>query len=496
MASVLMQNIDKLSTEKQQLLSLIFERPQTDTSIVSPAGIFRIHFQKNGNDAPSYDVLKLAEAFDSAYSFEVNFLGFPPPPKDGSEGGDDKYDVYIKSLGPGSYGETRFSSNSDGKYISYTLVDNSFSATPTKGIDGAITTAAHEFHHAIQVGNYGWFSDQIYFYEINSTSMEEFVFDDINDYYYYLPAYFRRPSNAFSSYTGYELAQWNIFLKEKFERTENNFKKGFDIIKRSWDIFASNHNGIEAYSLALFENGTSFKNEFLDFGLWCHFTSSRNDLQHFSEADNYPKLKPMAVYQFAPPNKQYMFNTSPISNNFIYFYAMPLLSDTLVSVISNCDVDNSMLPENRIALDYNIYNFNETGARKIVNDYYSKYSASENELISEGNIYNNIIVSGNSFERNTEGFAFPQPFAYSKFDYLYIPAYKTNDEFAEVKIYSIDFNLVYSEKLPVQSNDKVFVKWNARSDYGNKLPTGVYFYVTKSQNKVAKGKFVILNDGK
>jgi hypothetical protein len=46
-------------------------------SMVSPSGHFRIHYEVNGNDAPSYDpslsikenVMKIAVAFDSSYSF-------------------------------------------------------------------------------------------------------------------------------------------------------------------------------------------------------------------------------------------------------------------------------------------------------------------------------------------------------------------------------------------------------------------------------------------
>jgi len=496
MAEILLENKNKLSSEKQSFLTLLTDRPNTDTFIISPSNKFKLHFYKSGSNSPKYDVHTLAAAFDSAYSFEVNNLGFPSPPTDGTEGGDEKYDVYIQSLGPGSYGETRFIQNSDGKYVSYTLVNNSFSSVPTTGIDGAIVTAAHEFHHAIQVGNYGWFSDQTYFYEITSTSMEEFVFDEINDYYYYLPAYFKRPSNAFTSYTGYELAHWNIYLKEKYEKTENDYQKGFNIIKRSWEVFANSQNGVEAYSLALFENGSSFKKEFLDFGFWCYFTSGRNDANHFKEADNYPKLKPMSVYQFSPPQKQYMFNTSPISNAFIYFTGVPMITDTLVTLISDCDFENSMFPANTMNVNYFLYNYNESGSTKIFNDYYSKYTSSNNKLISEGNVFNNVIVNGNDFEMKAGDFAFPQPFSYSKFDNLYIPAFKTNEKFAEVNIYSIDMNLVFSGELQVQSNDKIFVKWKPRDNFGNKLSSGVYLFVAKTGGKILKGKFVILNDDK
>lgn len=501
LAEILLENIDKLSTENQNILHTLTDRPVTDTSIVSPDGYFRIHFNKSGTYSPKYDVNTLAAAFDSAYNFEVKILGFLPPPKDGTEGGDDKYDVYIQSLGAGSYGETRFTSINNGKqYVSYTLVDNSFSSVPTSGIDGAIVTAAHEFHHAIQVGNYGWNNDQIYFYELTSTSMEEFVFDDINDYYYYLPSYFRKPSGALSSYSGYELAHWNIYLKEKFEKTENDFSKGFEIIKRTWDIFKENKNSIEAISLALFENGTTLSKEFLDFGLWCYYTGSRVDDNYFSEGKHYPKIKALNTYAFISPQKQYSITTNPVSNTYIYFTKTPSNLDTLVSVISNCDIKN-YLPINQntgtyhqINLTYNLYDYHETSSTKIVDNYYSLIESDKNDLLKEGNIYNNTIVNGQDFKYAVEDYAFPQPFSYGKYDNIYIPAANTDSKTAELKIFSVDMNLIYSGTLDVHKNDKIFVGWNVKSNSGEKLPTGVYLYVSKSEGKIKKGKFVVYNE--
>jgi len=493
-AEILLENIDKLSIENQFSLKKLTERPKTQTSIISPKGYFRIHYDSSGTQAPKYDVWQVAAAFDSSYNFEVNILGFLPPPKDGTEGGDDRFDVYIQTLGAGSYGETRFSSINNKQYVSYTLIDNSFTNIPTEGIDGAIVTAAHEFHHAIQVGNYGWNSEQIFFYELTSTSMEEFVFDDINDYYYYLPSYFRKPNNALSSFSGYELALWNIYLVEKFIRSENDEYKGFNIIKRSWDIFAENKNSVEAISLALFENGTNFNKEFLEFGLWCYFTGSRADSKYFSEGNHYPKIKPINIYSFSPPQKEYMINTPPVSNSYLYFTKTPASSDTLVTILTNCDIDNYLQTQSQISLNYSLLNYNETGSIKIVNNYYSIIESEKKDLLKEGNIYNYNIVSGQDFKYEVESYAFPQPFAYSKYDNLYIPVHKSDSNEAEVKIFSVDMKLVYSNLMQIQANDKVFVKWNGKNSNGNNLPTGVYFYLTKSGNKTTKGKFVIYND--
>ena len=231
-------NFNQFSTSQQKVIAEILSRPERQTSIVSRSGYYRIHFDTTGTNTPNYfpgnkqniqlSVDSLAIAFDSSYNFEINILNYAPPPDDEGDGGDDLFDVYITHLGTGYYGYTDYEvRDSDDRYKSFIVIDNKMDL-PTTGIDGGRITAAHEFHHAIQVGSYRppLIGDR-YYYEITSTSMEEFVYDRINDYYNYLPTYFRYPDRRFTyntGNTGYDRAIWNIYLKEKFERdrTKNN----------------------------------------------------------------------------------------------------------------------------------------------------------------------------------------------------------------------------------------------------------------------------------
>ncbi|MGA8264086.1 MAG: hypothetical protein WB779_06575, partial [Ignavibacteriaceae bacterium] len=98
-ANILRQNLNQFSANQQAKLRKILQRPATDTSIVSPKGYFRIHFYKSGSEAPYYNVDSLAIAADSSWDFEINFMGFPPPPSDNGAGGDNLHDVYIVNLG-------------------------------------------------------------------------------------------------------------------------------------------------------------------------------------------------------------------------------------------------------------------------------------------------------------------------------------------------------------------------------------------------------------
>lgn len=94
LAAEVKRNLKNFPPDKQKILKELFTRPITDTSIVSPSGFFRIHYDTAGVLAPTYSVQELAYAFDSSYNFEVNYLGYPPPPSDLGAGGDDKYDIY------------------------------------------------------------------------------------------------------------------------------------------------------------------------------------------------------------------------------------------------------------------------------------------------------------------------------------------------------------------------------------------------------------------
>jgi len=498
----LMQNINELSPAKQGRLEALMNRPEKDTSIVSPDGIFRIHYNLSGSQAPGYDVQELAEAFDSSYNYEVNILGYPPHFSDVVTDGEDKYDVYIENLGSGFYGETVLETqHTGGVYSTYMRIDNEFQdgfPSTSKGIRGAKVTAAHEYHHAIQVGNYGFFGSERYFYELTSTSMEEFVYDDINDYYNYLPQYFRQTYRAFVDWDrdGYALVLWNLYLREKFTK-EGEPDRGFDIIKRCWEILADQSVALTSISQALFENGTSFKQEFSNYGVWCYFTGYRADpVKYFEESPAYPKATPFKTYDYLPPRKEYYLSSQPVSTNILVF---PMIeseyNDTLVSIITNHDIDNGKRePFLNTDYTYTLLTDNEPGSSHIINEYYSIIESDNYFILNESNIFNNIEVSGGTIEREQLDYVFPQPFRYSTDDYMYIPAANNELGIADLNIYTSGMDLVYAGRKNIITADKIVVQWDARDSNGSKLPTGVYIYVTNSDDSIVKGKLIIYND--
>ena len=280
------------------------------TSIVSPSGFFRIHYDQTGFNRPAYvsslsadqNAAEVSEALDSVYRFEVNYLGFLPPPGDNGAGSDDKYDVYIQNQGAGLYGYTEPESKvGTVNWTSFIVIDNDYIGYYSSGIDGMLVTVAHEFHHGIQVGNYSvpdpnspYRDSDVYFYEITSTSMEEFVYDTVNDYYAYMQSYFQNPQSAMPGQNGYNLAIWNMYLQQAF---------GFDILKQQWELIPST-SAILSINNTILNAGSSFPGELNKFGIWTYYTNIRTiPGSYFEEAANYPLIRPTSTLTFTPPQQ-------------------------------------------------------------------------------------------------------------------------------------------------------------------------------------------------
>jgi hypothetical protein len=505
------QNLENFSFDQQNTLKNILARPQKQKSIISPSGVFRIHFDTTGTGTPNYfpgnanniqlSVDSLAIAFDSAYTYEINYLEYNAPPKDDGAGGDDLFDVYIINLG--YYGVTEWNFNSNGENASFIRIDNSMNFFTT-GINAARATAAHEFHHAVQVGGY---SDNIggnqYYYEITSTAMEEFVYPEVNDYLGYISGYFYNPDRRFTYFDGtgngggYDRAIWNIFLREKFLQEEGNSLKGQKIIKRSWELMRNDQNSaIQAISLALSENGLSLKNTFAEFAQWAYYTNYRTqDAKYFPEAKEYPLIKYVASYEFAPPKKTYMMKSEPLSNNFLIFdLSSSGINDTLVSIISNCDLDNADQSSNAAKdYSYSLLTVAEDGSNEIVPGYYSNLQSDDIGLLKETNIFNNKIVNGTPITREEIDFAYPQPFNPLLHPFLSLPTTLNKNGLAKLTVYGISGTLIYNSSHQIINGEKIVIHWDGKTNNGNKVASGIYIFVTDSDGDIIKGKIAIIN---
>lgn len=506
-------NIDSFQPEQQTLLKILLQRPGTTNSMITPGGKFKIHYNQTGVHAPAYNLNQLALALDSVYKFEIEYLGYDFPPGDslydpnGSYGGDNRYDVYIQNLS-GLYGYTQFEVEvqpGSRRYTSFMVIDNDFAGYFTSGINGARVTVAHEFHHAIQGGNYIFRSDDTYFYEITSTAMEEFVFDTINDYYAYMNDYFQSPSRSFPSNNGYNLAIWHIFLKDRF---------GLDIIKRQWELMPTNR-ALTSMAKSIQESGSVFEFELTLFGVWSYFTNHRSvSGSYFREARFYPQLSPTANPTFNPPSQSYTISGFPAANYFMRTIN-PSSGDTIVSIFGNGDyqkaLGSSISPQTS---NYTLFYDTTSGNYKIGNFYSASFNPGDNPFWRQAEIINNIPLTGDSMtiikDIKKELYAFPNPYRYNNpqraGDFLKMPVDLEPNKEVDVSIFTISMDLVNSfvqvtrphNLKDVSSNvyrQIAVVEWDKPVNMkGENLASGIYVYIIKSGNDFTTGKFVIFNE--
>ncbi len=499
-------NLDMFDNDQQLLLKPLLQRPVTETSFVTPGGFFKVHYDLTGPNEVGYDLDLLAEALDSSYRFEIDFLGYDIPPGDSATnpnipseeyGGDNRYDVYIGNLGSGFYGYTQFEyevEEGSNRFSSYMMIDNDFVNYFSPGISGAQVTVAHEFHHSIQGGNYIFRPEDTFFYEITSTAMEEFVFDDVNDYYAYIPSYFRNPETPLPLTTGYNTATWNIFLRDNFD---------YNIIKRQWELMPS-LRAMLAINNSIFEYGSSFAREFNKYGIWMYFTNYRAvPGKYFEEGVNYPLVEPTSIIQFNQSHPPLEMTSRAAAHTFITFVVQGI-NDSLVTIVSNGDVQSAVGGlNNSFEFQYTLFSDSSSGDRFLTENYSSDFSADNPAFWSVSEILNNIVVREDDVKNqptsNTSDYAYPSPYEYRKSylfgSFIFFPISAGLGEAVDFNVYTSGMELVYKseETIKFLPGEHVGVIWNAMDDNSEKLASGVYIYVIQKGDEIIKGKVVIFN---
>ncbi len=232
----------------------------------SPSGRFLIHYITTGSHAvrdagvdvldggdgvPDY-VNMVAIIADSVYHNEVDVMGYPDPPEDdfgGASNPDGRYDIYLWNLPLNIYGQTTPEFIiTDRTMTSYMDLDNDYygGVYADRPFDAVRVTTAHEFFHAVQLGmDYTEYeggdqptlppdglTSRVYWWEMSSVWMEEQLYDDINDYYSYLPYYYGNPWLSIQAFMGlqpYGAAIFPIYMSEKW---------GQDIVRTIWSLCA------------------------------------------------------------------------------------------------------------------------------------------------------------------------------------------------------------------------------------------------------------------
>ncbi len=300
-------NYDKLSSQIIKSSGVqAHSRPDYLTqSLVSPSGKFLIHYETSGpyavyselpGGAMGY-VDSVARIMDKVYSHIIDTLGYPEPIHDYIAGGDEKYDVYLVDLPDAFYGLTYSDSvlyNSDSSVVTstgYLELDKDYQGLlqyKDRPLDAVRVTAAHEFFHMVQFGIDFTESEVVSniiegpaWMEMSAVWMEEEIYDDINDYYIYLPFFFNSPMSSIQQFNSssdlhpYGSVVFPLFLSQKFDR---------NIIKSIWTKcgeYGAGPNFLEVTGEVVdsASSGTeTFESAFSEFALWNYFTGSRAGL--------------------------------------------------------------------------------------------------------------------------------------------------------------------------------------------------------------------------
>ncbi len=502
-------NWDRLSELQQMQFTQQFERPVTDTYMISPNGYFRIHYDTSGTHAPDLTdtggngipdyIDSTAAAFDYSYEILINQLGYDAPVKFGeveTETGDTiRYDVYVRDvvlLYGNVYGLTnpygdRINDDEDPvpRYRAYIVVDNSYDHTPTTGIDGLKVTAAHELHHVIQIGSYGYWLTMgaqrptRFFYEITSTWLEDVIYPDINDYYYYLPVLFIRTIHnfPFSHSSGlfmYARAIWGHMMERRY---------GGDIMREKWEYIRKMHP-IDAIDRALRDHGSTLEQELAEFNLWKFYTGARaRPENYFIDGADYPMLteKTDVVQHMG----ETMFRDVDVSTQTLHFHSVVTdEQDTVFFLIGNVD--------KRIQSDDGFYELTVFSQQRpntipIGNGLWYSLESNNPSAWKVIPVYTDRVVSD---ERVS---VYPNPFDTGQASSVAFVI--DTDKEVEITILSSDMRLVYRDMVsPEQAFGRTVFRWNGRDNRNRLVASGVYVYVLQYGDTITKGKITVIRE--
>ncbi len=484
---------------------ILFVRPQMQKSIL--VGDFRIHYDTSGFhaaallDASYRRIPGSADAFaDSVGAIlnrvvpvEVGELGYLPPPQDFGEGGGPEYDVYVLEQGNTTYGmtnpEVRLNTKVQGAtYTSYMTIDNDFAfVTPdsNKGIPALRVTLAHELYHAIQLGRYAYWTEDVYFYEMCSTWMEDVVFPNVNDYvqYLYVPqSQFRNPDLPFATQNGtveYSRAVWVHYVAKKFGR---------DPVRRFWEEMGAGPP-LQAVDLALQEYGSSFRNALAEWTLWNYFTGTRADTVHYyPEGHLYPLITQMGVDFNATSSRDINGTLKALSAR---YYDVMSNGDRLTLALTNLNFPAGQ------AKSQQEFGYTYRLNRSRPDESYQPTAAGvyvKLDVPDPTNWYSWNIVRGTVGPATlAAGSPFPDPFFADGKVMLHLPVTADEPVTGKVSVFTGAMDLVYSAILTSSpSLGKQAFTWNGRTDKGEVAGSGIYFFVLEFKDQVLKGKFALM----
>jgi hypothetical protein len=514
------RNWSRFTPAQRSILKTALQEPVRQKSRV--IGHFRISYDTSSAIAPALldagenripnsveqYIDSVGAFFNYAWEKEITEMGFPPPVL---PAGALYYDVIISDLkNQGWYGVTNFDFAADTiaqysppRYHSYIEVDNDFGWNSSHtaiffspGMKGLKVTAAHEFNHAIQLSNFGYWSNDTYFYEITSTWLEDVVFHGVNDYFQYIRSsadstvprgQFASPEIGFTNPGGlipYSRMIWGKFIEKKYSA---------GVMLQTWYNIRQNPP-IEAMDQALNVAGSSFRQAFLEWTIWNAYTGiNANPSKYYTEGASFPQIRKRPGSTLAYLNSMASFADSigAVSSVYDTVCVRSSLSDPSVCdqahqmlvMVSNIDI-NSASSSAVYPFVYLMSGTPSSGYKRLSNGLSvglsvtnpANWSTQENvaSVVAEVNVYPDPFLP-----RDNRPLTFRLPTA--------------SVVSGRLTVYTSSMELVVSRDLPITPYE-FLMRWDGRDRKGNTVATGVYVYVISVGDETYTGKFAVVRE--
>lgn len=494
------------TAQQREIVSALLSPPQLQSDTV--IGKFRIHYDTSGIHEPALldangeripgtfraYVDSAGRFFNEVWNIQIAGLGYQAPPLLTSP---EAYDVYIVNLGSSFYGRTvPHPGQTPPRYTTYIEIHNDFKGFFSSGVNGLKVTAAHEFHHAIQLGAYGYWGNDLYFYEITSTWMEDVVYDEVNDYYQYIQGrsgsprgHFQDPEISFNvsnRIIEYSRAIWGKYVEKRMHR---------NVMRRTWEHMRIQPS-LPSLDLALNEFGSSLREAFIEFSLWNYYTGVRADtVQYYAEGRNYPPIRiRQDSWEFVRPQAVFTgtFGVQGLGTGY-YRWRELVGIDTVyvVPMISNVSIADA---GNGISAPFQyIIRTDPPG-----DDSYTRLEVQENvywvKLQGSGDPSNWRFVHSVRQTATADLLVYPNPFQVPEHRWIRFQIPQSPTARATLYVYSSSLELAYRAELNIERSTITppFVAWDGRTSNGEYASTGVYFYVVAVGDQQHIGKFSVI----
>lgn len=495
-----------VSEAGQSVLAGVLARPEMQAYRL--AGNFRVHFDTAGINAPSLldasgaKISGTASAYvDSIISilsyvapYECSTLQYSNPPPDGMLGGGPECDIYVMELG-NMYGYTNPDEGvpQGGRTTTSITIDNDFAfVNPSKnrGLPGLRVTIAHELHHVLQIGNYGYWDNDLFIYEITSTWMEDVLYPEVNDYYNYLGAswgHFRNPETPFTSsdLIMYSRAIWGHYIAKSL---------GMAVMREIWENVKLMRPQT-AIDQALRGHGVDFAGAYAEWSLWNYFTGTRaNPAKYYADGADYPQVLQSPI-DFAGSQRDVPGSLRSLGS---HYTQVQRALDTMTVLTSNVNVAGTLLTTIP-SLPYTL----RFRSSKVDDSYkptpigiFSKLDVADVSLwstwhIGRGSPWPYVDPALFSSER-----PFPSPFHPRSDVWVYLPVDGTEQQRGSLTVFSASADLVrqIGDLSSTLHLGRQMFSWDGRMNDGSVAPTGVYLFVIELPSGRFTGKIPLVRD--